>query len=176
MKHFWNYIFYFTWQLHNVIGRNCVEKPLDRLFSLSTFWDKHNKRGKKDAKNIIENPYYGFNVGFSFRCMLTTTTLLFANFEILIFFSLDTNLSEILNYLFDITIPHEFNPIAFFSSTVFFAYISCDILLGWHRNHYIKYFKEFKRQKNVRIGYLLAIAFHLSMIILLIVLILYFDV
>lgn len=176
LKRFWSYIFYFTWKLHCIITLNLFEKPTMRVLRVVPYFARNLEKGKDIHRNIVDNPYCGFNIGFSFRCMLTTTTLLFASLEILIFFSLDTNLSETLDFLFGVSIPDKSDAIAFFSSTIIFSYILNEILLGWHRDRYIQYFQEFEKSEKSREGYWIAIAFHIGSAILLTILIVYFDV
>ncbi|NEN76013.1 hypothetical protein F9B74_06705 [Pelistega sp. NLN82] len=154
MKRFWNYIFYFTWKFHNVIGYYFVEKPLDYLFGLSNFWDKHNKRGKKDARNIIENPYSGFNIGFAFYCMLVSTEIICVCIisVFVVFFDLDIkNRVSAITVLIIIFLP---------------AYLFNEFLLGWHKKTYLTYFKELERISNKRLGYLITLCFHLGVILL----------
>ncbi len=44
MKKFWNYIFYFTWKLHCVIGINTIERPLKRILNLVPFFANNLKK------------------------------------------------------------------------------------------------------------------------------------
>lgn len=177
MKRFWNYLFYFTWKLHNIFWHNYVKKPLNYLFGLSKFGDGYNKKGERAISNLSEDISYNLTIRFSFECMRITSVMLFLSVEIFIFFSLDTNLSEILNFLFGITISHKFNTMAFFiSSMVIFPYIFNEILLGFYKEHYIQYFKEFEKDKKNKVGYVISIVSHLGAAILLMALILYFDI
>lgn len=154
LKHFWNYLFYFTWQLHNVAWHYCMEKPLDYLFGLSNFWNKHNKRGKKDASNIVENPYCGFNIGFAFHCMLISTDIIFACI-----------ISGFVVFL-DLDIKNRTSSIIIFAVIFLSAYLFNELLLGWHKKTYLIYFKEFERASNKRLGYMITLCFHFGVILL----------
>lgn len=176
MKKLWNYIFYFTWMLHVSIAKILFEKPLDYLFSLHLFLDQHNKNGKKSYKNVINNREYGFNIGFAYNCMLTTTAVILSIIEISIFFSFNTSLSQISSNLFNIKLNDDVNAIAFFSSIIAISFLLNELFLGWFRDGYIKYFKEFEKIKDDRKGYFTALIFHLGAAIFLAISIIYFDV
>lgn len=176
MKKFWNYIFYFTWKLYKAIAKNIFEKLLDYLFGLSAFWDKHNKNGKRAYENIINNPEIGFNVGFAYRSMLVTTIIFFATIELYIFYSLDTGLKQIFLFLFGIDLNGDINTISFFVSILVFSWLWNEFFLGWHKDKYLKYFKEFELAKQSYMDYLITISFHLSAWFVFILAVIYFNV
>ncbi|MGC7559728.1 hypothetical protein [Pasteurella sp. PK-2025] len=152
-----------------------VEKPLRYIFNFFPIFAKNLKKGEKQHRNVLDNLSYGFNIGFAYRCMLSTTVLLLATIEITIFYSLNTSLQEILNFLFDINLKKEINAIAFFSSIALFSYLLNEKLLGWHEDEYIGYFKKFEKIQDKKLGYIISLLFHLGAILLCILSIIYFE-
>ena len=176
MKKLWNYIFYFTWMLHSIIGIKLVEKPLRYILNFIPFFARNLKKGEQDYRNIMDNLEYGFNIGFAYNCMLTTTAVILSIIEISIFFSFNTSLSQISSNLFNIKLNDDVNAIAFFSSVIVISFLLNEFFLGWFRDGYIKYFKEFEKIKDDRKGYFTALIFHLGAAIFLAISIIYFDV
>lgn len=152
MKKFLNYIFYFTWKLHNIIGIYAIEKPIKYILNFIPFFNKNLKKGEKYYRNIIDNQEYGFDIGISFYCMLTTGSILSSCF---LFF---------LIILFGITIDNKHKLLAFTITALAISYVINEITLGWHKKTYLKYFKEFDKEENKTQGYIITLCFHFSVI------------
>lgn len=152
MKKFWNYIFYFTWKLHCVIGINTIERPLKRILNLVPFFANNLKKGEENYRNTLDNPKYGFNIGFAFYDMLTTSIIMSSCFLALI------------TILFNINIDNSHKLWMFASIAFLLSYIPNEIILGWHKKTYLKYFKEFDKEENKTQGYIITLCFHLSVI------------
>ncbi|WP_109079234.1 hypothetical protein [Aggregatibacter kilianii] len=163
MKRFLNYVFYFTWKLHRTIGINFIEKPTKYILNFIPFFNKNLKKREKYYRNIMDNPEYGLDIGFSFYCMLTTGTILSS---CLLFFFVT---------LFGISINNKHKLYTFTIVALVISYTINEILLGWHKKNYIKLFKEFEKSNKKYKGYITALCYHLGTIILAISIILFIQ-
>ncbi|MBN6065387.1 hypothetical protein HYE66_02795 [Aggregatibacter actinomycetemcomitans] len=161
MKKSLNYIFYFTWKLHNIIGINAIEKPLRNILNFIPSFNKNLKNGEKHYRNIMDNPEYGSDIGLAFYCMLTTGNILFS---CLLFLFIN---------LFGISIDNQNKLLSFVATVLVISYTINEIFLGWHKKDYINYFKEFEKSKNEYRGYIIALSYHLGSIIFAIAMILF---
>ncbi|WP_314187179.1 hypothetical protein [Aggregatibacter kilianii] len=100
----------------------------------------------------MDNLEYGFNIRFAFYYMLTTSIIMSSCFLALI------------TILFDINIDNSHKLWIFTSIAFLPSYIPNEIILGWHKKTYLKYFKEFEKEENKTQGYIITICFHLSVI------------
>lgn len=122
MKKWWCYIFYFTWQVYVSIDNIFVEPSVTYLCRLFPFLNKYKKKSFRAYSYVMNNIECGYNIIFSYRCMLLTTTIIIANLEIIFFYTFKTSLVDITNYIFSVELERKVNFIMFFISSLVFSY------------------------------------------------------
>ena len=174
MKKWWCYIFYFTWQVYVSIDNIFVEPSVTYLCRLFPFLNKYKKKSFRAYSYVMNNIECGYNIIFSYRCMLLTTTIIIANLEIIFFYTFKTSLVDITNYIFSVELERKVNFIMFFISSLVFSYWINEFFLQWERSGYINYFKCFEKE-NRENGFLLAFLFHFGAVFVFICLVFIFN-
>lgn len=148
----WNYLYYHTWKLQNIIGEILIQRPIYFIMlNLFPFLQKNKKRGLKDYKKVMNNKEDGFNLFFAFGFMYLTTTLIIALLCGFTIGQFDSNVDDNLHLYF----------IGVLSVAYLVNYISL-----WKSDVYKKYFKEFENIITGKIHYLFVVLFHFGIAIL----------
>lgn len=146
----WNYILYSTWKLLSLINIKLIEKPLFGILSIVPFFNKRIKNGKGAHRKVLDDKIIGFNIAYAKSCMFFSTILIYTILSLYIVHFLEFEVRDNLKYWFIIVIV--------------LTYLTNQTLsLG--NDKYLKYFAEFDNLSNGEPIYLLAILFHLSILI-----------
>ncbi|MDU8925628.1 hypothetical protein RYD26_12130 [Pasteurellaceae bacterium LIM206] len=152
MKLLFNYLFYYTYKWIMLIGINIFEVPTLKLLTLVPVFKRNWARNKRKHRIIIDNPEYGFAIGFAFYYMLSSTILFVASIQLLIVAFLNIKLGT------------KYDTEIFCGIFFTISYTLNELLLGWHSNKYMKYFVKFDKISNKRNGCLVAALFHIGAI------------
>ena len=104
MERIWNYFFYFTWRLTNVLGNFFIDEPIEKIVSLIPFFRRNKEERKKSYDNVINDRKSGYNIRFAFGDMLVTTSILYMIVCLYLVKWLNIPIGDTIDYYF-IAIP-----------------------------------------------------------------------
>lgn len=143
----WNYLYYLTWNLLQVLGKVLIERPLAYVFSFIPFLRKNWKKGKKGYDSFVNGRELSINMAYAFAFMFVTTALIYATICIYVVRLFEIKDDNNLHY--------------YFIGILSMAYLT-NYLLLWRSDKYKKYFKEFDKTTIVKMNYLYIVLFHLG--------------
>ena len=148
----YNYLFYLTVRVVNWCSNNLIVRPLVSILKLLPISEERILKVKKLHLRPIDSYDNGINVNYAYSLMTWTLTCFILTIELLIF--------KILKHL-----ELEDSIIFIFTVAVFLS-IMFNYLILWKSDRYEAYFRKFTKEQTENKGYIVAIAYHLTITIL----------
>lgn len=143
MTRIWNYFFYCTKRLLEVLGDYLIVRPLVYIAGFVPLFRRNWKKGKKYYFKLMD----WRNIRGAFSLMLFTTTVAYGS----IYYSLE--------YYFEITVNDNSKSHIFI--VIMVLTIITNYTLLWQSDVYKIYFRKFDMTHRKRVNYLHAVLFHL---------------
>ena len=148
----YNYLFYLTVRILNWCSNNLIISPLISIFKLFSISEKRILMVKKLHIRPIDSSDSGSNVNYAFGLMMWTLTCLILTIELLILKTLKH--LELENWI-----------IILFTVAVFISILFNNLIL-WKSFKYETYFSKFKQEQQAKNRWILALAYHLTVMII----------
>ncbi|WP_424406588.1 hypothetical protein [Pasteurella sp. PK-2025] len=152
MKKFWNYLFFSTWHVLGDFVRKFIDKPIYYFLFKISWYRKNRKKVKSEVDKISQNEIVGTNILYAYYFMLTSMDIFLS---IIAFYFI---------YFFNIDFSGSF---VFYFTLASIFFLSCFInerLISWNKSGYLKYFKEFEKERNKFRECLLVFLFHFGIL------------